>query len=139
MTISTGRYIIQNVRSKNQLQLADPNDGSPLQATAPGSLGSLPVLWNIVQLGNGKYTFQNQTHASYASCGNRASLDAEIVGRDRPQQFAIQEGRVRGRYTISPTDSTNLCWGLPDDELDTPAVLASSFTDSRNQWEFIRS
>lgn len=43
MTIPTGRYFIQNVRSKNQLQLPDPNDGSAVQATSEDSTGTLPL------------------------------------------------------------------------------------------------
>ncbi|OSX57308.1 hypothetical protein POSPLADRAFT_1041779 [Postia placenta MAD-698-R-SB12] len=138
MPIPTGRYIIQNIRSKNQLQLPDPNDGSPVQATSEDHTGTIPLRWNIVQLGNGKYTIQNQDNASYANCGHRSSPGDEVVGRRNGQQFSIQETRVRGQYTIAPSDS-QLCWSLPDDELDTPVVLASSFTDSRNQWQFIRA
>ncbi|CCM01102.1 uncharacterized protein FIBRA_03150 [Fibroporia radiculosa] len=126
-----------NVRSKNQLHLPDPNDGSPLQSTSDDRTGTMAIKWNIVQLGNGKYSIQNQSYASYANCGRRAALDAEVVGRNQQQQFMIQETRIRGRYTISPTDS-QLLWGLPDDELDTPVTLAQSYTDTRNQWEFIR-
>ncbi|KAF9813296.1 hypothetical protein IEO21_05680 [Rhodonia placenta] len=138
MTIPTGRYFIQNVRSKNQLQLPDPNDGSAVQATSEDSTGTLPLKWNVVQLGNGKYTIQNQTHASYANCGFRASQGDEVAGRNGQQQFIIQETRVRGHYTISPSDA-QLCWGLPDDELGTPVTLASAYTDSRNHWQFIRA
>lgn len=43
MPIPTGRYIIQNIRTKNQLQLPDPNDGSPVQATSEDHTGTLPL------------------------------------------------------------------------------------------------
>lgn len=43
MTIPTGRYVIQNVRSKNQLQLPDPNDGSRVQATSQDTTGTGPL------------------------------------------------------------------------------------------------
>lgn len=125
-----------NVRSKNQLQLPDPNDGSRVQATSQDTTGTGPLKWNVVQLGNGKYTIQNQTHASYACCGPRAPLGGEVVGKYTSQQFIIQETRIRGHYAISPSDS-QLYWGLPDDALETPVGLASTFTDTRNHWQFI--
>ncbi|KAI0921896.1 hypothetical protein AcW1_004249 [Taiwanofungus camphoratus] len=136
MALDTGRYAIQNVRSMNHLQLPDPNDGSAVVAAPEDPATSLR--WNIVKLGNGKYTIQNQGNASFANCGFRASPGAEVVGRNSGQQFAIQETRVRGRYTISPSDA-QLCWGLPDDEIGTPVTLSPVYTDPRNHWVFIRA
>lgn len=134
--LDTGRYSIQNVRSQNHLELPDPNDGSAIVAAAEDP--RISQKWNVVKLGNGKYTIQNQGHASFANCGSRAQLDAEITGRNNMQQFVITETRVRNRFTIAPTD-VQFCWGLPDDELGTPVVLAHTFTDARNHWVFIRA
>jgi len=135
--LQTGLYAIRHVRSQNQLQLPDPNDGSPVQATSEALMNSVPLRWNVVLLGNGKYNIQHQQTASYANCGHRARDGDEVVGRNNKQQFLIQETRVKNRYTISPTD-VQLCWGLPDDELGSGVVLAKSYTDARNQWEFVR-
>ncbi|EED77919.1 predicted protein [Postia placenta Mad-698-R] len=134
MTIPTGRYVIQNVRSKNQLQLPDPNDGSRVQATSQDTTGTGPLkvghyyvlspysLRLTAKLGNGKYTIQNQTHASYACCGPRAPLGGEVV---------VHHSRDEDQRPL------RLYWGLPDDALETPVGLASTFTDTRNHWQFI--
>ncbi|PCH44931.1 hypothetical protein WOLCODRAFT_77556 [Wolfiporia cocos MD-104 SS10] len=131
MSLDTGRYIIRNVRNGNTLLLADPNDGSSIVGTADESSKGrkvrviLPytVSWNVVKLGNGKYTIENQTHASYASCGTRATSGADVVGRVNKQQFDI---------------NVQLCWGLTDGQEGTPVALSESYTDSRNHWQFIR-
>ncbi|PCH36503.1 hypothetical protein WOLCODRAFT_28640 [Wolfiporia cocos MD-104 SS10] len=135
MALDTGRYIIQNVRSQNFLMLNDPNDGSPIVATGEEEGSSRK--WNVVQLGNGKYTIENQAHASYATCDHRPSLGDEVVGRGTKKQFDIKETRKRGQYTISPTDA-QLCWGLPEDEEGTPLALSPVYTDPRNHWIFTR-
>ncbi|KZT00973.1 uncharacterized protein LAESUDRAFT_731696 [Laetiporus sulphureus 93-53] len=135
MSLDTGRYIIQNVRTMNFLTLPDPDDGTSIVATAEEA--DQARRWNVVQLGNGKYTIENQTHASYANTGFRPSDGAEVVGRANKQQFSISETRKKGLYTISPTDS-QLCWGLVDDQEGTPLTLSASYTDPRNHWQFTR-
>ncbi|PCH36471.1 hypothetical protein WOLCODRAFT_108759 [Wolfiporia cocos MD-104 SS10] len=135
MSLDTGRYVIQNVRTSGSLFLPDPNDGSSIVGTAEESSNGRK--WNVVRLGNGKYTIENQTHASYANVGPRASVGADVVGRGHKQQFDIQETRKKDQYTISPTD-VQLVWGLPDDQEGTPVALAESYTDPRNQWQFTR-
>jgi len=135
MPIATGRYSIQNARSGNRLELPDPNDASAVIAAAENPITAQK--WNIVDLANGKYTIQNQGQSSFANCGVRAPLNAEVVGRNASQPFVIQETRVKDQYIIMPSD-VQLCWGLPDEEIGTPVVLCTSHTDARNQWKFIK-
>ena len=153
MSLETGLYTIQNVHSANLVELPDPNDGSALIA-APENFGTSQKVssiscmlfhrrdskifqWNVVKLGNGKFTLQNRGHASFANNGVRSSADTEVAGRSSSQQFVIAETRIKGHYTfvvlsrsrsnsayvasfrISPSD-VQLCWGVPDDEIGTP-------------------
>ncbi|KZT21358.1 hypothetical protein NEOLEDRAFT_1073434 [Neolentinus lepideus HHB14362 ss-1] len=133
MTISTGRYTLTNVRFHNLAFLPDPNDGSPVIANF--SQNSPGEKWNVTELGNGNYTFQNVGNASYASAGHRSKVGNYVEGRSQPQQFSVQETRVKGQYTIATTDS-RIFWGLSDSETDTPISLAESATDARNWWIF---
>jgi len=135
MSLETGLYTIQNVHSANLVELPDPNDGSALIA-APENFGTSQK-WNVVKLGNGKFTLQNRGHASFANNGVRSSADTEVAGRSSSQQFVIAETRIKGHYTISPSD-VQLCWGVPDDEIGTPVKLHSSYTNDHNHFIFKR-
>lgn len=134
-TIPTGRYTITNVRQRNIAFLPDPNDGTPVNANYAQSVDA--EKWNVIQLGNGKYHIQNVGNASYANVGNRAPEGSVVEGRTQAQQWAIQETRVRGQFTISTTDSRCL-WGLVDGEIETPIALAGAATDTRNWWIFTK-
>lgn len=136
MPITTGLYIIKNIKQTNIAALADPNDGSPLAANAR-SYGD-DEKWNVSLLGNGKYTIKNLQQASFANAGNRASAGATVEGRAQQQQWEIQETRVKGQYTIATTDS-RIYWGLADDQPGTPIELSASATDTRNWWSFERA
>ncbi|KAF8180686.1 hypothetical protein K438DRAFT_2170880, partial [Mycena galopus ATCC 62051] len=61
-----------------------------------------------------------------------------LVGdrRRTDQQWIIKETRTPDYFTISPTDATDLFWGLPDREMKTPIVLRESATDRKNHWKF---
>ncbi|TFY68403.1 hypothetical protein EVJ58_g1033 [Rhodofomes roseus] len=136
MSISTGTYIIRNVFSSNPLALLDPNDGSSVIGTAENT--GRATYWNVVRLGNGKFTIENVENASYANAGSRAAVGATVVGRGSSQQVIIVETRKRDVFTLSPADRTLYFWGLEDGEEGTPVTLATTATDSHNHWHFER-
>ncbi|TDL18215.1 hypothetical protein BD410DRAFT_831047, partial [Rickenella mellea] len=118
--VPTGRYRIQNVRWLNYLELPDPNDASEV-VSAVGE-NKTTQLWKVVDLENGKHSIENEGSANYANAGFRAQKGSAVVGRSNLQQFKITECRVKGIYTIRPTD-VQLYWGLTDDELGLPVRL----------------
>ncbi|KAF9067537.1 hypothetical protein BDP27DRAFT_1364862 [Rhodocollybia butyracea] len=131
--ITSGRYTLRNVRQGNLASLQDPNDGTPLTADTSGFRNTNK--WNVTQLGNGRYTFQNVDSGRYANGGNRSPAGSAIEGRSSATQFVVQETRVKGRYTIATLDS-RLYWGLADAEVPTSVELAESAVDQRNWWIF---
>ncbi|KAH9923825.1 uncharacterized protein B0H18DRAFT_1120185 [Fomitopsis serialis] len=134
MSLSTGTYVIKNVLSGNSLALLDPNDGTSVVGSAE-QVGRV-MHWNVVRLGNGKYTVENVEQASYANAGPRSPAGGYVVGRGTSQQLAIQETRRKDVYTISPADRTLYFWGLEDGDEETPVTLGTTATDSHNHWQF---
>jgi len=132
-TIETGTYVIINVRQQNCASLPDPNDGTPVAADSENS--SNKQWWKVTKLGNGKYTFKNVGADMFAVVGTRAAEGAVVEGRERAQQWDIQETRVPGQFIISTTDTYEY-WSLVDNEQTTPVSLSSIFTDARNRWIF---
>ncbi|PCH34663.1 hypothetical protein WOLCODRAFT_19493 [Wolfiporia cocos MD-104 SS10] len=84
MVLETGQYIIQNVRSQNFLSMPDSADRSPVVATGDAKDDSCK--WNIIKLGNGKYTIENKAQGEY-------------VGYGLTKQFDIKETRKKDQYT----------------------------------------
>jgi hypothetical protein len=100
------------------------------------------IQWNVVLLNNGKYTIKSHGFDHFASCVYRADPGDNVRGREQGQQWVIKETRIKNQYmcvtdsdtylvqsliyaivglfSISPTDKTELFWGLPDGEMDTP-------------------
>jgi len=134
--LDTGRYTITNVKFLNCAVLPDANDDSDIVArpefNAPGEK------WNITLLNNKKYAIKSHGYSNFAICGHRADKGDNIRGRERQQQWAIKETRIKDRYTISPTD-VELFWGLADGEYDTPLILATAPNDPKNQWIFTQT
>ncbi|KAJ7748399.1 hypothetical protein B0H16DRAFT_906633 [Mycena metata] len=93
--------------------------------------------WNFTLLTSKKYTINNYGFSHFASCETRPDSGASVCGGRRNQQWIIKETRVRGNFTISPTDA-NLFWGLTDSEVGTPIALAEDSTAPENQWIFAR-
>ncbi|TDL18168.1 hypothetical protein BD410DRAFT_900951 [Rickenella mellea] len=133
-SVPTGRYLIRNVRWLCYLELPDPNDASEVISAVEEN--KMTQWWNVVDLGNGKHSVMNQGSANYANSGFRAQKGSAVVGRSNLQQFKITECRVKGTYTIGPTD-VQLYWGLSDDQLGTPVQLDAIPNTERNQWFFI--
>ncbi|KDR66712.1 hypothetical protein GALMADRAFT_147606 [Galerina marginata CBS 339.88] len=133
MVLETSLYTITNVRQNNLAYLADPHDDSPVAANYPQNDKS--ERWNVNDLGNGRHSIQSQGQNMFAATDNRAPVGASVIGSSRRFPWLITETRVKGQYTISTTD-TRFFWGLVDNQLETPIVLASSATDSRNAWIF---
>ena len=98
--------------------------------------------WNVIQLNSGRYTIKSHGFDHFASCGYRADHGDNIQGRQQVQQLVIKETRIKtqymcvtdsdtylvqlliypivGLFSISPSDATELYWGLPDGEMGTP-------------------
>ncbi|TDL19223.1 hypothetical protein BD410DRAFT_900407 [Rickenella mellea] len=132
-SVDTGRYTITNAKFHNVALLPDANSESDVVA---GTAETSPTeVWNITLLSNKRYIIQNYGVASFATCRFRPKKGDTVVGGGRSQQWLILESRVDGRYIISPTNA-DLCWGLQDDENDTPVILASTPKDPKNQWIF---
>ncbi|KIM88143.1 hypothetical protein PILCRDRAFT_85437 [Piloderma croceum F 1598] len=131
--LDTGRYIITNVKYGNLAVLPDANDESDIIAGVeennPGEK------WNVTLLNNRKFTIKNHGFDHFAGCETRPEKGDTVFGRERNKQWVIRETRIKGRYTISPTDG-DVFWGLPDGESETPITLASTPNDSKNQWTF---
>lgn len=53
----------------------------------------------MIRLANGKYQMQNVGSANYANAGNRPPIGSTVEGRSVPDQWVIQETRVRGQFT----------------------------------------
>ncbi|KAJ7608762.1 hypothetical protein FB45DRAFT_1010804 [Roridomyces roridus] len=132
----TGRYIITNVRYQNLAILPDANDESDVVAATEENSAS--EKWNVTLLNNKKYTIKNHGFSNFAACEARPGAGVAVAGRARQQQWIIKQGRVKGQFTISPTDA-ELCWGLADGEASTPITLASVPTDTKNQWTFTKA
>ncbi|KAJ7494861.1 hypothetical protein B0H11DRAFT_2227623 [Mycena galericulata] len=132
----TGRYTITNVKFKNLAILPDANDESDIVAGTDENAAS--EKWNVTLLNNKRYTIKNHGFSNFAACDTRAELGETVSGRSRTKQWAIKETRVKGQFTISPTDA-DLFWGLADGELGTPLTLAGVPTDAKNQWIFTKA
>jgi len=134
--LDTGRYVITNVKFLNLAMLPDANDESDVIARSenndPGEK------WNVTLLNNKRYTIKNHGFTHFAGCDNRASKGDGVRGRERNQQWIIKESRVKGQYTISPTDA-DVFWGLEDGENDSPVILATAPNDAKNQWTFTKT
>ncbi|KAJ7093541.1 hypothetical protein C8R44DRAFT_396243 [Mycena epipterygia] len=121
-SLDTGRYTIKNVKWKNLAVLPDPHDESDIEAgTEPKGDGEK---WNITLLTNMRYNIKNHGFSNSAGCGTRPEEDDSVSGRrTRDQQWIIKETRKTGWFTISPTDASDLYWGLDDGEIRTPVSL----------------
>jgi len=134
--LDTGRYIITNAKFLNLACLPDANDESDIVARTEENYSG--EKWNITLLNNRKYHIKNHGFSNSAGCDNRAEKGDSVRGRGRNQQWIIKESRIRGQYTIAPTDA-DVFWGLVDGEMDTPITLASAPTDPKNQWTFAKT
>ncbi|KAF8149322.1 hypothetical protein K438DRAFT_2027407 [Mycena galopus ATCC 62051] len=132
----TGRYTITNARFHNLAVLPDANDESDIVAGTDANAAS--EKWNVTLLNNKKYTIKNHGFSNFAACETRAESGACVNGRNCQQQWIIKETRIKGQFTISPTDA-DLFWGLADGEMDTPITLAGVPTDAKNQWHFAKA
>ncbi|KDR66711.1 hypothetical protein GALMADRAFT_147605 [Galerina marginata CBS 339.88] len=133
MPIKSGRYFVVNVKSRNRAFLPNPNSDEPLQSMFKQN--DTGEQWNVEDLENGYHYIVNVRHKQYAASGDRPSAGALVAGWERAQPWLIQKTRVKGKYTISTTDSKHF-WGVPDDEHSTPIALANRYTDPRNWWMF---
>ncbi|KAF7372439.1 hypothetical protein MVEN_00105200 [Mycena venus] len=134
----TGRYTITNAKFHNLAVLPDANDESDIVAGTDANAASEKIQWNVTLLNNKKYTIKNHGFSNFAACEARADSGANVSGRSRQQQWIIKETRVKGQFTISPTDA-DLFWGLADGEDSTPITLAAVPTDVKNQWLFAKA
>jgi len=134
--VDTGRYTIMNVKFLNLAVLPDANDESDIVARSDEN--SAGEKWNVTLLNNRKYSIKNHGFANFAGCDTRAEMGDNIRGRVRNQQWIIKETRIKGQFTISPTDA-DLFWGLSDVEFDTPITLAATPNDTKNQWIFTKA
>ncbi|KAJ7738221.1 hypothetical protein DFH07DRAFT_1064566 [Mycena maculata] len=136
--MDTGRYTITNVKFQNLAILPDANDETDIVAGTDANTANQK--WNVTLLsgGNKKYTIKNHGFSNYAACETRAEAGATVSGRSRNQQWIIKETRTKGQFTISPSDA-DLVWGLADGEIGTPITLASTTTDTKNQWIFAKA
>ncbi|TDL19219.1 hypothetical protein BD410DRAFT_792463 [Rickenella mellea] len=135
--IDTERYTITNAKFLNAALLRDANSESDVVAAAAAAEITPNEVWHITLLSNKRYTIQNYGAASFATCRFRATKGDNVVGGACSQQWLILESRIDGRYIISPLNA-DLCWGLKDDENDTPVTLASTPRDLKNQWIFCK-
>ncbi|KAJ7093540.1 hypothetical protein C8R44DRAFT_396185 [Mycena epipterygia] len=127
----TGRYSITNVKVRNLAVLLDANDESDIVAGT--DVNDASEKWNVTLLNNKRYTIKNHGFSNFAGCDTRPTLSDRISGRSRTKQWIIKETRIKGQFTISPTDA-DLVWGLQDGETSTPITLAGVPTDAKNQW-----
>ncbi|KAJ7088264.1 hypothetical protein C8R44DRAFT_892805 [Mycena epipterygia] len=132
----TGRYTITNVKYRNLAVLPDANDESDIIADTDANAAS--EKWNVTLLNNKRYTIKNHGFSNFAACDTRPNLGDSVSGRSRNKQWIIKETRVRGQFTIAPTDA-DLFWGLADGEISTPITLAGAPTDAKNQWIFTKA
>jgi len=135
--IDTARYHIINAKSGHLAILPDGNEASDLVSGLNENLSS--EKWNVTLLNNTKYSIKNHEFGYYPHCGTRASKGDVIQGKPNMQQLVIKDTRYKGQYTISPSDRTELFWGLEDEELGTPITLRDSSTDQRNHWKFVKA
>ncbi|KIM74672.1 hypothetical protein PILCRDRAFT_828003 [Piloderma croceum F 1598] len=107
-----------------------------------------------VERHNRKYSVKNLGFANFAGCDTRAEKGDNLRGRVRNQQWIIKETRIKGQFTISPTDA-DLFWGLSDAKFDTPVgllppcglsefytsqiTLVATANDTKNQWVFTKA
>ncbi|KAI0034509.1 hypothetical protein K488DRAFT_83916 [Vararia minispora EC-137] len=129
--VSSGTYVLTNVRYNNIVSLPDNSDGTPVNASI--TTGKDLDEWIIKDQGNGRYTIQNKGQKTYASVGNRQPVGATVVGRPSPQQYTIEETREQHKYTIGTSDTSHY-WGLPDSETGSAVELRASPTDKGNWW-----
>ena len=64
-----------------------------------GSPRRLFLCFVVVALANGRYQIKSVGSANFANAGNRPPEGTTVEGRSDPQQWNIQETRVRGQYT----------------------------------------
>ncbi|KAG8730657.1 hypothetical protein FRC10_002448 [Ceratobasidium sp. 414] len=138
--VDTGRYKIVNVKWGNLAFLPDPNTDSDIVGNIDNnSIGEQapPSQWNVTRLSNGKYTLRSHGYSSYATVASRPSAGESAVGGTREKQWVIKEARVRGQFTVAPSDS-DVFWGLADGESMTPITMAITPNDPKNQWKFVK-
>ncbi|KAI0033468.1 hypothetical protein K488DRAFT_84909 [Vararia minispora EC-137] len=131
-TVSSGTYVLTNVRYNNIVNLPDSSDGTPVSASIKSGK-DLDKAGYFFDQGNGRYIIQNKGQKTYASVGNRQPVGATVVGRPGSQQYVIEETREQYKYTIATTD-TGHYWGLPDSETGSAVELRASPTDKGNWW-----
>ncbi|TDL14463.1 hypothetical protein BD410DRAFT_846010 [Rickenella mellea] len=134
MSPPTGTYQIKNADYKSLAYIPDVNDGSSVAASKDSS--NISLNWNVTKLSNGNYTIQNYQHVSYASCGDPAQRNDHVVGRGAAKQWILTEASTKNQYTIAPSDSAALHWGLPNGDEGKAVVLAEAATEPKNQWIF---
>ncbi|KAJ7719783.1 hypothetical protein B0H14DRAFT_3170551 [Mycena olivaceomarginata] len=120
--LDTGSYTITNVKFKNYAAFCDAN---------------LESNWNVTRLNNGNYTIKNYGFHRAATCKTRPKPSDNIMSGNRAdQQWVIKATRIKGHFTISPTDAKDLLWSMRDCEMNTPLILAKTATDDKNHWVF---
>ncbi|KAK7437739.1 hypothetical protein VKT23_012492 [Stygiomarasmius scandens] len=132
--LETGRYTVRNAKYLNVAFLPDGNYESDIVARSEQTNDG--EKWNITLLNNSRHTINSHQYSTnFATSEYRPTKGASVRSQGRNQQWIIRETRVRGQYTISPTDG-ELYWGLTDGEDLTPIVLAETPNDPKNQWTF---
>ncbi|KAI0321300.1 hypothetical protein OF83DRAFT_1081027 [Amylostereum chailletii] len=133
-TITTGTYVITSVRSGNVVALQDGNTGTPV--TVETDKQENKGKWTVTLLSNGKYTIKNYEYNTFAHVESRASEGAVVEAQSDAKQWAIKETNNKGKYTINPSDKSDLYWYIPGDETGTPVELKDAPANKRAWFTF---
>ncbi|KAJ7608757.1 hypothetical protein FB45DRAFT_945857 [Roridomyces roridus] len=141
MALENGTYRIVNVKYKNSVLAHNvPGCDLVLSADPRGETPPQDKRWQLKIFENGNFTIKNAGYTHTASCDFPPEANKPIVGGllgRSEQQWIIKERKIRGQFTISPTDDSWLFWNMPNNDLDSPITLQDKYGDPRSHWMFV--